>query len=563
MATKTLTSTTNINQYGSATTGTGVYTITYPKSSINITGSTFTVDELFPTGVTTKMTWTNLFAGSSGIGFYFPHKTGTGNAYVNYRVDCPLQISQTWNNGSTKTLQRTGGASATFNTADYFNSSNPTDRTYSITYEINPLMTRNSTPIWTHVMDSGPYDECYNVGWSTVSLSQTLVLDVPPTATVSAISYDTGFIYAGLTTASVTISGSTAYYDGTITASEFTIGNQTATGLGDGTLSIALTEGGTFTPTVTVTDSRGQTYIETFAPITVNVYTAPSVSISVDRTDASGNPDDEGTYGLIEATLTFSDTVASAIAPSVVLTDENGTETTPVVTWYTDDTLSTTVTWSSVASNDTVYGLFSGLNTQYAYNVAVRPRDSKGTGTAISETISAAFYTVDFLGGAPGVGGHGIAFGQPASQTGFYCNMDAHFVDANSTMRALFDFVYPVGSYYETSDTTFDPNVTWGGTWSLETEGQVHVSAGANYKISGALTDTTDGGEETHTLIVDEIPSHTHDLTYAQYNRGTGNVTASALQYSGSTATTTATGGGDPHNNMQPYIIVNRWHRTA
>lgn len=28
---------------------------------------------------------------------------------------------------------------------------------------------------------------------------------------------------------------------------------------------------------------------------------------------------------------------------------------------------------------------------------------------------------------------------------------------------------YPVGSYYETSDTSFDPNVTWGGTWISET----------------------------------------------------------------------------------------------
>lgn len=33
----------------------------------------------------------------------------------------------------------------------------------------------------------------------------------------------------------------------------------------------------------------------------------------------------------------------------------------------------------------------------------------------------------------------------------------------------LMDVMYPVGSYYETSDATFDPNVSWGGTWSLDT----------------------------------------------------------------------------------------------
>ena len=27
---------------------------------------------------------------------------------------------------------------------------------------------------------------------------------------------------------------------------------------------------------------------------------------------------------------------------------------------------------------------------------------------------------------------------------------------------------YPIGSYYETSDSTFDPNTTWGGRWVLE-----------------------------------------------------------------------------------------------
>lgn len=31
----------------------------------------------------------------------------------------------------------------------------------------------------------------------------------------------------------------------------------------------------------------------------------------------------------------------------------------------------------------------------------------------------------------------------------------------------LIDMFYPVGSYYETSDTTFNPNITWGGTWAL------------------------------------------------------------------------------------------------
>lgn len=32
----------------------------------------------------------------------------------------------------------------------------------------------------------------------------------------------------------------------------------------------------------------------------------------------------------------------------------------------------------------------------------------------------------------------------------------------------IFDIIYPIGSYYETSDSTFDPNTAWGGTWTSE-----------------------------------------------------------------------------------------------
>lgn len=34
----------------------------------------------------------------------------------------------------------------------------------------------------------------------------------------------------------------------------------------------------------------------------------------------------------------------------------------------------------------------------------------------------------------------------------------------------IFDLLYPVGSYYETSDITFDPNVQWRGTWVSESK---------------------------------------------------------------------------------------------
>lgn len=287
-----------------------------------------------------------------------------------------------------------------------------------------------------------------------------VLLDVPPTATVSTLSFDTPYIYTGLTTASVIVSDTAAYYGGTIADVTLTIGNQSDSISGDGTLSIALDTAGTFTPTVTVTDSRGQTYTETLTPITVNTYTAPTVSFTAERTTSAGVPDDEGTYATCPSTFVFADAIATAVAPSVVLTDENGTQTTPTVTWYSsraaDGTLSGSVTWSSLSSGDTVYGLIPGLNPNYSYQISIRPRDSEGTGTAIVQTVSSAFYTVDFL-----AGGHGIAFGQPASQTGFWCDMDTHLLQgANVTGDVVISgTTETLNAYldlpdYQTADTT-------------------------------------------------------------------------------------------------------------
>ena len=154
---------------------------------------------------------------------------------------------------------------------------------------------------------------------------------------------------------------------------------------------------------------------------------------------------------------------------------------------------------------------------------------------------------------------------------------------------------YPIGSYYETSDSAFNPNNEWGGTWELEAEGLVHIGAGSNY-IIGAT-----GGEETHLLTAAEsgVPAHNHTMshthgtgndTYTNFVTASGDIandTASALSGSGykvphiveslafnqetiisdssnsNTGNNTASDATTAHNNMQPYTVVNRWHRTA
>jgi hypothetical protein len=141
------------------------------------------------------------------------------------------------------------------------------------------------------------------------------------------------------------------------------------------------------------------------------------------------------------------------------------------------------------------------------------------------------------------------------------------------------DFFYPIGSYYETSDANFNPNTAWGGTWVLESGGRVHISSGANEANTtnfwGSYPAGTNifplgemGGEPRHTLTINEMPSHQHQLTLDAYGTDTasgvkwtsGN-NMGKFKYAGDMIE--PTGGGQAHNNIQPYVVVNRWHRTA
>lgn len=128
--------------------------------------------------------------------------------------------------------------------------------------------------------------------------------------------------------------------------------------------------------------------------------------------------------------------------------------------------------------------------------------------------------------------------------------------------------MYPVGSIYQTTSSTFNPQTAWGGTWE-RIKDTFLLAAGTAY--AGGST----GGEATHKLTTQEMPSHTHTMyvnndgsasswspTFGDYLIKPDGVTTSKKNYQAKLAQNGA-GLDQAHNNMPPYLAVYIWKRTA
>lgn len=139
----------------------------------------------------------------------------------------------------------------------------------------------------------------------------------------------------------------------------------------------------------------------------------------------------------------------------------------------------------------------------------------------------------------------------------------------NKIKSTICNLIYPVGSIKMTVTNT-NPSTYLGGTWSLWGAGRVPV--GIDTDQTEFNTSEKTGGTKTHTLTKEQIPSHNHEIPELKDDSGSNHTYPKNTSRAARTTTGTfkawwgitgSRGGGQPHNNLQPYITCYMWKRTA
>jgi hypothetical protein len=122
---------------------------------------------------------------------------------------------------------------------------------------------------------------------------------------------------------------------------------------------------------------------------------------------------------------------------------------------------------------------------------------------------------------------------------------------------------FPVGAVYISTVNT-NPGTFIGGTWEAFGTGKTLVG------IDATDTDFHEGGHtggaKTHVLTTAEMPNHAHTTFEPHGNNAAAGTTVmvNLRQWSDDNyPATSAVGGGGAHNNLQPYVVVYMWKRTA
>ena len=213
----------------------------------------------------------------------------------------------------------------------------------------------------------------------------------------------------------------------------------------------------------------------------------------------------------------------------------------------------------------------SNALSELSANAAVA-RGNLGLGTAATQNIPPAF---------PGAGNANfgqVVMGNDTRLSDARNPIAASVVPTSLSVAAINSIIgavnaarYPVGEIFITHQAANSDAVAAllqipGSVWGAYGSGQVLVGYKAGDANFGALDQT--GGAATVTLTTAQIPAHSHPdgrqqtTVQGPTDNSSGNQTTLDSSGSGKSTGNNA-GGGGAHNNLQPYITVYFWIRTA
>ena len=146
------------------------------------------------------------------------------------------------------------------------------------------------------------------------------------------------------------------------------------------------------------------------------------------------------------------------------------------------------------------------------------------------------------------------------------------FVQA--ALAAVYPIIYPVGSIYTNASVSTNPATLLGfGTWVAFGAGRVMVGFDAGNAAFDTAEETGGSADSivvSHTHTITD-PGHSHSYTKGYYDeqRGGGSSTTDVTSTTDNTGSNTtgitinSEGTSGTNANLQPYIVVYMWKRTA
>ena len=349
----------------------------------------------------------------------------------------------------------------------------------------------------------------------------------------------------------------------------------------------AIQDSGTLTYTITVTDSRGRTATKS-GSINVVAYNPPSLTnVSAKRANSSYAIDESsGTYALLHFKVGFTSLSNKNVTSFYIQYRASGaTSWTKINSWANNYTLNQDYKAGNLfTSTTTTYEIAFGVKDKFMSDYSWQIVTVTPTYTLINfgkDGKSLTFFGQDGNNANRLTVNGDLAINsvkENTSSTKLLVN-DGNTVmyrDWNKLVSSIKSAMYPVGSVYITYNNV-NPGTFLGGTWERFGQGRTLVGEGTGNdgSTSMSFTSGSTGGEYKHKLTIDEMPKHKHAV-YIQNTTSNPQVNApqwtvalpnSWKQYASDTKlfgpSTGNVGGDASHNNIQPYITVHFWRRTA